>query len=193
MEPYWMNLLTSHHLQPAADQPEASVQAGKFHLWMISLPFPNGDKKKRSGCLDSWINLSYFPLREWSWGRGCVEEEWSPGGVREWFRVQASQQDILFEPPNTISSNKKGETFEIISHRRDTETLIVTLARGQGWGGRLPSHRASGQQSKSTSRKSLKLKVDEKACCSKKNAFFFTLKNYLHRGRCSFQGRMMEI
>lgn len=29
-------------------------------------------------------------------------------GVREWFRVQASQQDILFEPPNTISSYKKG-------------------------------------------------------------------------------------
>lgn len=60
--------------------------------------------------------------------RGRME----PGGVGERFRVQASQQDILFELPNTISSNKKGETFEIISHRRDTETLIVTLARGQG-------------------------------------------------------------
>lgn len=61
--------------------------------------------------------------------RGRME----PGGeLGERFRVQASQQDILFELPNTISSNKKGETFEIISHRRDTETLIVTLARGQG-------------------------------------------------------------
>lgn len=72
--------------------------------------------------------------------RGRMEpkrEGWMEGGIdggREGggFRVQASQQDILFELPNTISSNKKGETFEIISHRRDTETLIVTLARGQG-------------------------------------------------------------
>lgn len=88
---------------------------------------PNGDKKRRSGCLDSWINLSYFPLREWSWG--VCGERMKPGGGG---MVQPSQQDILFELPNTISSNKKGETFEIISHRRDTETLIVTLAQGQG-------------------------------------------------------------
>lgn len=57
-------------------------------------------------------------------------ERMKPRGVGG--MVQASQQDILFELPNTISSNKKGETFEIISHRRDTETLIVTLAQGQG-------------------------------------------------------------
>lgn len=115
--------------------------------------------------------------------------------------VQASQQDILFELPNTISSNKKGETFEIISHRRDTETLIVTLAQGQGWGGRLPSHRASGQQSKSTSRKSLKLKVDEKsllppsshlpALCKgtllrHKNAFY-TLELFAQKQRVAFR------
>ncbi|KAK1890002.1 hypothetical protein KUDE01_014675, partial [Dissostichus eleginoides] len=50
---------------------------------------------------------------------GGVKEEWSPGGVGVWFRVWASQQDILFE------------TFEIISHRRDTQTLIRNKTRPQ--------------------------------------------------------------
>lgn len=61
--------------------------------------------------------------------RGRIE----PGGLEEGgLRVRSSQQDILFEPPNTISYHKEeGETLQIISHRRDTETLIVTLARGQ--------------------------------------------------------------
>lgn len=46
-------------------------------------------------------------LEETGWGcRGRMEPE--EGGAGEWFRVQASQQDILFELPNTISSNKKG-------------------------------------------------------------------------------------
>lgn len=111
---------------------------------------------------------------------------WRKNEARGGGMVQPSQQDILFELPNTISSNKKGETFEIISHRRDTETLIVTLAQGQGWGGRLPSRRASGRQSKSTSRKSLKLKVDEKSLLPPSSHLLALCKGMLLRHKNAF-------
>lgn len=66
----------------------------------------NKKKKKRRlhKFLGSWINLSHLTLL------GCWRREGGGGRV---VHSQGQQRDILFEPPNAISSNKKGETFHI--------------------------------------------------------------------------------
>lgn len=59
---------------------------------------PKGDRKKRSGCLDSWINLSYFHLRDWSWG--MCGERMKPRGVGGgWFRPVSRTSCLSFQIP----------------------------------------------------------------------------------------------
>lgn len=96
-----------------------------------AIRFANKQKQKVKVCLIPWINLSQFNLRKWCWGRKFCKGRMELKGL---------ENSSEFRQPFHLI--ERGTIFNMTLHRRDTETLIVTLAQGQG-GERLPARQTS--------------------------------------------------